>query len=51
MNIEFYIPKDERIPTDLRLKADGIDVDYERIIRNKDNSINLKGSNITIEVI
>ena len=31
MNIEFYIPKDEKIPTDLRLKVDGIDVCYERI--------------------
>jgi hypothetical protein len=31
MNIEFYIPKDEKIPTDLRLKVDGIDVYYERI--------------------
>ena len=31
MNIEFYIPKDEKIPTDLRLKVDGVDVYYERI--------------------
>lgn len=31
MKIEFYIPKDEKIPTDLRLKVDGIDVYYERI--------------------
>lgn len=31
MKIEFYIPKDEKIPTDLRLKVDGIDVCYERI--------------------
>lgn len=31
MNIEFYIPKYEKIPTDLSLKVDGIDVDYERI--------------------
>lgn len=31
MIIEFYIPKDETIPTDLRLKVDGIDVYYERI--------------------
>ena len=31
MNIEFYIPKDQKIPTDLRLKVDDIDVYYERI--------------------
>ena len=31
MNIEFYIPKGEKIPTDLRLKVDGIEVYYERI--------------------
>lgn len=31
MNIEFYIPKDETIPTQLRVKVDGnIDVYYER---------------------
>jgi hypothetical protein len=31
VNIEFYIPKDEKIPTDLRLKVDDVDVKYERI--------------------
>lgn len=31
MNIEFYIPKDVKIPTDLRLKVDDIYVYYERI--------------------
>lgn len=31
MNIEFYIPKDEKIPTDLRLIVDGVDVIYDRI--------------------
>lgn len=31
MNIEFYIPKDEKIPTDMRLKVDDVDVTYERI--------------------
>lgn len=30
MKIEFYIPKDETIPTRLRLKVDGMDVYYER---------------------
>ena len=31
MNIEFYIPKDQTIPTQLRVKVDGtIDVYYER---------------------
>lgn len=29
--IEFYIPKGETIPTDLRLKVDDVDVYYERI--------------------
>lgn len=28
--IEFYIPKDEKIPTDLRLKVDEKDVFYKR---------------------
>jgi len=32
MKIEFYIPKDEVIPTQLRVKVDGsIDVYYERV--------------------
>lgn len=32
MKIEFYIPKDETIPTRLRVKADGnIDVYYSRL--------------------
>lgn len=32
MKIEFYIPKDETIPTRLRVKVDGeIDVYYERL--------------------
>lgn len=32
MKIEFYIPKDEMIPTRLRVKVDGeIDVYYERL--------------------
>ena len=29
--IRFYIPKDETIPTDLRLDVDGVYVKYERI--------------------
>ena len=28
--IKFYIPKDETIPTDLRLYVDGVHVKYER---------------------
>lgn len=33
MNIEFYIPKDENIPTRLRVKVDGsIDVYYSRLL-------------------
>lgn len=31
MEIKFYIPKDETIPTRLRLKVDGMDVYYERV--------------------
>ena len=31
MDIKFYIPKDESIPTRLRLKVDGADVYYERV--------------------
>lgn len=32
MNFEFYIPKDETIPTRLRLKVDGtVDVYYEKL--------------------
>ena len=31
MKIEFYIPKDETIPTQLRLKVDGMDVYYEKV--------------------
>lgn len=32
MNIEFYIPKDETIPTRLRLEVDGtVDVYYEKL--------------------
>lgn len=32
MNIEFYIPKDETIPTRLRVKVDGaLDVYYEHL--------------------
>lgn len=31
MDIKFYIPEDEKIPTVLRLIADGIDVEYEAI--------------------
>lgn len=31
MNIRFYIPKDQIIPTNLRLKADNVDVFYERL--------------------
>ncbi|MFR1687979.1 MAG: hypothetical protein ACLSVX_12455 [Massilimicrobiota timonensis] len=31
MNIEFYIPKYEEIPTSLRLKVDGKQVDYNRV--------------------
>ena len=31
MNIKFYIPKDETIPTDLRLYCDDVYVEYERI--------------------
>lgn len=32
MKIEFYIPKDEKIPTQLRVKVDGnIDVYYDRV--------------------
>ena len=32
MKIEFYIPKNETIPTDLRLLVDNIYVTYERIV-------------------
>lgn len=31
MKIEFYIPKDETIPTQFRLKVDGMDVYYEKV--------------------
>lgn len=31
MDIKFYIPKDETIPTDLRLHCDDVYVEYERI--------------------
>ena len=31
MDIKFYIPKDETIPTDLRLYCDDVYVKYERI--------------------
>lgn len=31
MNIEFYIPKDETIPTQFRLKVDGMDVYYDKV--------------------
>lgn len=31
MNIEFYIPKDQKIPTEFRLLVDSIHVYYERI--------------------
>lgn len=30
MKIEFYMPKGETIPTDLRLKVDGDQIKYER---------------------
>lgn len=31
MKVDFYIPKDQTIPTRLRLKVDGIDVYYSRL--------------------
>ena len=31
MKIEFYIPKDQTIPTQLRLKVDGLDVYYNEV--------------------
>ena len=31
MKIEFYIPKGESIPIDLRLKVDGNQIKYERV--------------------
>lgn len=31
MKIEFYTPKGETIPTDLRLKVDGDQIKYERV--------------------
>ena len=31
MKIEFYIPKDQTIPTRLRLKVDGLDVYYDAV--------------------
>ena len=31
MKIEFYIPKDQTIPTQLRLKVDGLDVYYDKV--------------------
>lgn len=31
MKIEFYIPKDQTIPTQLRLKVDGMDVYYDKV--------------------
>jgi hypothetical protein len=31
MEIKFYIPKDETIPIQLRLKVDGMDVYYEKV--------------------
>ena len=31
MKIEFYIPKDQTIPTRLRLKVDGLDVYYDKV--------------------
>lgn len=31
MNVEFYIPKSQRIPTELRLKVDGKQVTYRRL--------------------
>ena len=31
MKIEFYVPKGETIPTDLRLKVDGNQIEYKRV--------------------
>lgn len=31
MNVEFYIPQSQRIPTELRLKVDGKQVTYHRL--------------------
>lgn len=49
-DIKFYIPKGETIPTDLRLKVDGMDVDYERIHSGYRFNINTEDEQKALEI-
>ena len=51
MKIDFYIPKDETIPTQLRVKVDGtIDVYYERTLSGGWKFEFFKHQGVTLEM-
>ena len=49
-DIRFYVPKDERIPTALRLKVDDVDVTYRRVENGFEFTIFVNSDDKALEV-